>query len=80
MTARQVTLKPRHWAGFFDGDEVWDGPDYMGLVGRYDNEYDQPIRYRAYGTRLGVDGEPVAVEAEFPTQDEAVTWLVEVES
>lgn len=70
-----VSLRPVHWRGFFDGWEVWDGLDYLGLVG----EYDEPLRYRAYGVRLGVDGEPVALEYESGSKDEAVAWL-EVEA
>jgi hypothetical protein len=71
VTARQATLKPRDWPDFH-GWEVFDGPDYLGLIG----EYSDPLRYRAYGTRLGLDGEPVAVERECPTRDEAEAWLM----
>jgi hypothetical protein len=68
----EVTLRPVHWRGFFDGWEVWVGLDYMGLVG----EYDEPLRFRAYGTGLSLDSDPVPTEADFASRDEAVAWLV----
>jgi hypothetical protein len=75
----EVTLKPRKWAGFFDGWEVWAGPDYMGLIGQYDGPVSS-IRYRAYGTGPSLDSDPVPTEAEFASLNEAVAWLVGAES
>ena len=51
---------------------VSDGDDYAGLVAHY-----VPDRWRAYGSRVGLDFKVVSMEAEFGSQAEAVAWLID---
>jgi hypothetical protein len=68
-----VTLKPRNWQGFH-GWELFAAGDYFGLVGQYGAG---PYTFRAYGTGLGLDLQPVALEADFDSREEAVQWLLD---
>jgi hypothetical protein len=74
---QQVTLEPFSWHMFdHDGNYLGLISKYGGPFGRYTSA-DDPLRFRAYATGLGLDGGEVAVEAEFPTQTEAVAWLLD---
>ena len=49
--------------------KVFDDTEYLGVLHEHDG------RVRTYGTRLGLDFQPVSVEREWPTRAEAVAWL-----